>query len=71
MVEVVARDGKESGVAWVPEADLVASTPAQLVGDEVAESEEVHTREQVPWAQAVVVDEVAEFEEVRKKAQVP
>lgn len=71
MVEVVAMDGKESGVAWVAEADLVASTPGQLVGDEVAESEEVHTKEQAPWARAVVVDVVAASAEVRKKVQVP
>lgn len=71
MVEVVALVGKESGVAWVAEADLVASTPGQLVGDEVAESEEVHKMELVPWAQAVVADVVAASEAVRKKAQVP
>lgn len=71
VVEVVALVGKESGVAWVAEADLVASTPGLLVVDEVAESGEVHTRVQAPWAQAVVVDVVAASVEVRKKAQVP
>lgn len=69
MVEVVAMDEKESGVAWVAEVDLVASTPGQLVVDVEAESVEVRTKVQVLWEQAAVVDVVAAFAEVHKKAQ--
>lgn len=70
VVEVVATDEKESGVAWVAEVDLVASTPGQLVVDEVAESAEVRTKVQVLWEQAAVADVGAVSAEVHKKAQV-
>lgn len=70
VVEVVATDEKESGVAWVAEVDLVANTPGQLVVVEVAESAEVRTKVQVLWEQAAVVDVVAASAEVHKKAQV-